>query len=310
MRQKLERILNLVALLLETRRPLTAEEIRSAIRAYDGQSDEAFRRMFERDKEELREMGIPVERVAVDAWEGRDGYRIPREALLEDPDLTPAEAAALSLAAQAWAGQVGGSSPAVAALKLSLGASPGGRPWILPRLEPPDPNFEAMFDAIARRKVVTFAYRRGGGEPPADRTIEPAHLMHRGAWYVAGRDRDRGETRRFKLARIEGRVRVAVGGGPDFERPARDEVEPFRAPWEGEAEDTARVAFEPGTAWWAERRTGAARVSERADGWVELSLPVADRDLFVGWILGFADDAVVLEPDDLRAEVVARLEAL
>lgn len=308
MRQKIERVLNLVALLLDTPRPLPAEEIRGKIHGYEGQSDDAFRRMFERDKEELREMGIPIERVTAGAWE--EGYRIPRDALLEDPGLTPAEAAALSLAALAWAGQVGGASPAVAMLKLSLGASPEAHPWILPRLEAPDPNFEVFFEGIARRKIVTFAYRRGGGEPPAERTVEPAHLVHRGAWYVSGRDRDRGEVRRFKLSRIAGRAHLSPGDGPDFERLGRDQVEPFRAPWEGDAEDSARVAFEPSAVWWVERRTGAKRVGERSDGWVELSLPVADRGQFVSWVLGFANDAVVLEPAGLRSEVVGRLKDL
>ncbi len=68
-----------------------------------------------------------------------------------------------------------------------------------------------------------------------------------------------------------------------------------------------RVAFAPETAWWVERRTGARRLAERDDGWVEMAFPVAERGMFCSWILGFAGDVVVLAPEDLRAEIISRL---
>src|ERR1043166_8345931 len=113
---KIERLLNLVALLLDTRRPLAVGEIREKIPGYDDQSDEAFHRMFERDKNDVRELGFVIEQEDIDAW-GETGYRIrAHEALLEDPGLTPDEVAALSLAAQAWGGGADGS---LGLLKLS-----------------------------------------------------------------------------------------------------------------------------------------------------------------------------------------------
>jgi proteasome accessory factor B len=313
--RKVERLLNLVALLRETRRPLTAEQIRTAL--YPGQSDAAFRRMFERDKEELREIGVPVERVATDAWEVEEGYLIDqREATLPDLGLTPDEHAALWLAAGAWQGQFAGGDAQRAVMKLSslpeAGRASDAPEWIAPRVELASPALPVLLDAIARRKRVSFAYRTGGAGKPAKRDVEPHALTARGGWYLTGFDRRRKAVRHFKLSRIAGDVKVNAGKQPDFEPPPSGSAHISHGPWEGDADATARVAFGPATAWWAERRTAgrARRVEERADGWVVLDIPVADRDVFLTWILGFADDAEVLAPRDLRDTVVSRLEAM
>jgi len=312
---KTERLVNLIALLLETTRPVTPDVIRATIPGYGDQSDVAFRRMFERDKEELRDLGLPLERVSTDVWDVEEGYLIRKEvATLPDIDLAPDERAALLLAAQAWEGQAGPGDPDRAIMKLSLASAssgdeePGAGSWLHARVDASAPVLQKLFDAIARSKRVTFAYRRGGGEAPQKRTVDPYALRHRGAWYLAGFDHLRGEVRHFKLDRISGKVSVAPGRDPDFVPPPDVHSEVPRGPWAGEADVEARVAFSPRAAWWVERRTGGRRVSEREDGWVELTFPVGDRATFLSWILGFADDAEILEPEDLRAEIVARLE--
>lgn len=309
--RKIERLINLIALLMDARRPVAVEAIRRAL--YADQSEVAFHRMFERDKEEVRELGIPVERAPLDAWEVEEGYRIDKgEALLGDPGLSPDEQAALSLAAQAWQ-QGDRAGPPTALLKLSLASgldSGSGGTWILPRVEAGQPNVEALLEAVSRRKRVTFAYRTGGAGEAARRTVDPHALAYRGAWYLAGYDHQRREVRRFKVSRIAGPVAVAPGRDPDFAPPPDAAVGIPRGPWEGEAEVEAVVAFAPKAAWWAERRTGARRVAERPDGWAEVALPVADRENFVSWVLGFGDDAVLESPGDLRADVARALEAL
>lgn len=313
MANKTERLVNLIALLLETRRPLTTDEIRAKIPGY-GDSDVAFKRMFERDKEELREIGLPLERVATDAWEAEEGYLIRKErATLPELDLSADERAALWLAAQAWQGQAVPGDPDRALMKLSLAShaeddDADATGWLQARVDASAPGLATLFDAIARRKKVTFRYRRGGGGEAQERTVDPYALRNRGAWYLAGFDHLRGEVRHFKLDRIDGKIRVAAGKDPDFEPPQDIASAIPRGPWEGEATAEARVAFAPETAWWVERRTGARRLAERDDGWVEMAFPVGDREMFASWILGFAADAVVSEPEDLRAEIVARLE--
>ena len=97
---KLERLLNLTALLLETPRPLSAAEIRHRLGVYPDETD-AFRRAFERDKDDLRAMGVPLEIETVPGVvPAVEGYRIPKDRYyLRDPGLTPDELAALRLAA-------------------------------------------------------------------------------------------------------------------------------------------------------------------------------------------------------------------
>ncbi|MBI4729634.1 MAG: WYL domain-containing protein [Acidobacteria bacterium] len=321
--RKIERLVNLFGLLLETRRPLTVDEIHAKIPAYGGQSDVAFRRMFERDKEELRGMGIPVDRAPTDVWGAEEGYLISkRDALLADPGLTSDERAALWLAARAWGGELGGGNPATALLKLALAggeeageggrADPGAGEWTLPWVDLSEPNLEPLFDAVGRRKRVEFAYRTGGAGVAEARSVDPYALRFRGGWYLTGFDHLRGEIRRFKVARIEGPVRVTPGRAAEFSPPASAEAAgvPGAAPWEGSPELLARVAFSPESAWWAERRTGAQRVVERDDGWVEMDLPVSDTERFAAWILGFAENAEVIGPAEVRAEVIRRLRVL
>ena len=313
MADKTERLVNLIALLLDTRRPLTPEEIRAKIPGY-GASDVAFRRMFERDKEELREIGLPLERVGTDGWDAEEGYLIRRErAVLPELDLTADERAALLLAAQAWQGQAVPGDPERALMKLSLaskdsGAGAGEAGWIRARIDASQPVLSPLFDAIARRKRVTFTYRSRGGGEARERTVDPYALRHRGAWYLAGFDHLRKEIRHFKLDRIGGKVAIRGGKDPDFEVPRDVAAEVPRGPWAIESAEEARVAFAPDPAWWVERRTGARRENERPDGWVEMTFPLSDREMLCSWILGFASDAVVIAPDDLREMVVTRLE--
>ena len=314
---KTERLFNLIALLLDTSRPITPDEIRRKIPGYD-KSDVAFRRMFERDKEELRDLGLPLERVGTDVWEAEEGYRIPKEAAtLPELDLTPDERAALYLAAQAWQGQAVPGDPDRALMKLSLASKAtangsdegdaGG--WLRASVDASSPNLTPLLDAVARRKRVTFLYRGRGGGEAQERTVDPYALRHRGSWYLAGLDHLRNEIRHFKLDRVEGKVGVMGGKDPDFEPPADVKADVPRGPWEVEGSlMEARVAFAPHTAWWVERRTGARRDAEREDGWIEMTFPVSDPEFFCSWIGGFAADVVVLEPEELRAMVVSRLE--
>ena len=308
----LERLVNLVALLLETSRPLTFEEIRSVLPAYVQADRASAKRQFERDKETLRQIGIPVETVATDAWEVEEGYRIPKERYeLPDISFTPDEVAALFVAAHA-PGRDGDAARAFRKLALGAGggvveasdeASPVG-------VDASGPHLGQVADAVSGHRRIRFRYRPVSGRA-GRRDVDAWALVFRGgAWYLVGGDRSRKEPRSFRLSRIDSGIEDAGAGEPPPEG-FRGSEQLRAGPWGlGEPETTARVAFSPKVAWWALGGVPGARTLRTGrDGWTEAEVPAAAGEAFVSWILSFGPDARVLAPRALRAAVVEALEA-
>ncbi len=301
MRNVIERLLNLLAFLLTTGRPVTAAEIRRRVAGYAGPGDDAFRRMFERDKELLRRVGIPLELVDSDGWGLDHGYKIdPDLYRLPDPGLTDQERAALSLAARVV--RLGGGPAASDALLKLGGIGPGGGQEPLGAdLGSSADRLGDLFRAVSERRMVTFQYR------DTDRQIKPYGLAHRrGHWYLVGEGHSG-----MRVFRVDRMGPVTVGGDPDvFARPdgfdLRREIESH--PWETGSDETvmATVRFEPKMAWWAAR---TLHVPLPESGPLVVELPVANVDAFVGWLLSFDDAAVVTDPPDLVEQVVERIEA-
>ncbi|MEV5410703.1 WYL domain-containing protein [Thermopolyspora sp. NPDC052614] len=309
-RRKTERLLNLVICLLATRRPLSAEQIRQAVPGYDRDGDEAFQRMFERDKNELREIGIPIQ-VQRDPWEEEPGYRIVRQAY-ELPEITlePDEAAVLGLAAQVWqraslAGAASGALLKLRAAGVETDESPAG-PLEL-RVDTRDPAFPALWEAVRDRRAVRFDYRAAGSEAVLTRTVEPWGVVsRRGRWYVVGHDRDRDAPRVFRLSRIAGEVKpvgkpgqVVVPEGVDIRAMVgyRDQLV---------AERTAVVRVRQDTCQGL--RQLACAVRPGGDGWDELEVTFVDADRLGAWIASLGADAKVLDPPDVRDAVIRRLK--
>lgn len=307
MQRVIERILNLLAFLLTADRPVTADEIRMTVAGYDQSSDDAWRRMFERDKELLRDLGIPLEMRPTDAWEVEHGYVVPADRYtLPDPGLTDEERAALWLAAQAV--RLGGQAAGPDAL-FKLGGAPltgGGEPLAADLGEDSDALAES-FTAVSEHRLLRFTYRDKA------RVVAPYGLVHRrGHWYVVGAEQSDGGT--VKAFRVDRAEQVAVSGPPDaFERPAT-----FRAgdaipsaAWEAGSEELdAEVRFGPELGWWARRQlTGRSEVSERSDGSVVATMPVANAEAFIGWVLSFDAAAEILAPAGLRQRLVDRVRA-
>ena len=300
---KLERLLNLTALLLETLRPLSAQEIRERLGTYPAETD-AFRRAFERDKDDLRGMGVPLEVQDVPGVVPLvEGYRIPKDRYyLRDPGLTPDELAALRLAASVV--QLDGLSAREGLLKLGglVGDSDGSIGLAVGSL--PGGNVGPLFGAIAAQSPVRFGYK---GEA---RTVDPYRLdFQRGRWYVSGYDHARAGERVFRLDRFE--TPIEVLDGPRFERPSVAVPGVQLEPWQlgaGEATE-ARVLVDAAQAPWIVQHLGAGAVTEeRPDGSVVVTMTVTNRDNFRSFVLTFLDHAEVLAPADLRAEIVAWLE--
>ncbi|MGH3745402.1 MAG: helix-turn-helix transcriptional regulator [Mycobacteriales bacterium] len=306
---KSERLVNLTMALMATSRFVTVEEISRLVDGYDPPggdvTDAAFRRMFERDKEQLRELGIPVETGPVDPLYGDDlGYRIRRSDYALPPlQLEPDEAAALGLAARFWSSAELASASASALRKLAAGGVDAVTPvGFEARVDAADPAFAPLTEAVRARRAVTFPYRRPGADETR-RRLEPWGVVSRRRnWYVVGLDRDRGAERVFRLSRITGPVEFdgdpgayPIPDGVDLRAAVSD-----AAPSEPTA--TARIRLAGGVGTRLRRRgTVAGDV---------LELPYADDERLAEELLGYGPGAVVLEPPSLRDEVVRRLRAL
>ena len=305
MSERLERLINLTATLLATRRPLTLEEL--AERLEPGYPDElaARRRQFERDKETLRELGVPITVEAVDSFGGEQGYRIrPDDYYLPDPGLDPAERAALHLAVTAV--EVGGFDPLDALRKLG-GAEGEGAGQAVASFEL-TPHLGDCFDAVTRRSVLGFSYR---GEP---RRLEPYGILHRfGHWYVVGRDVDRDGPRAFRVDRLDGAP--DVGTPAAFTAPAgidpTDYLSSDPLTYGNDQPIRAHVLVDATRASLVVSSLGdEAVVEHRDDGAVVVALDVVNRDAFRAFVLDLLDHAEVLDPPELRAEIVGWLVAL
>ncbi|MGZ8571177.1 MAG: helix-turn-helix transcriptional regulator [Actinomycetota bacterium] len=311
--QPLERLVNLVALLLDARRPLTFDEIRDRMaEAYEQQDLDTAKRMFERDKGILRDIGVPIEVVATDVWESDQGYLIPKDAYyLPEIAFTPEEISALFVAAHA--GREG--SSAEEAVRKLLSGSEGGilagvSGFALATDGLSEARLTATAEAVVEQRCVRFEYRTSRGVE-GERQVDAFGLAVRGSsWYLVGLDRDRGEIRSFRLSRVSSELADAgAGSAPPEDFRAADHVQV--GPWgPGEPQELARIVFSPGVAWWATKGVqGAEVVGERADGWVEVRVPNGPGDGLASWVLSFGPDALALEPEELRQDVVSRLEA-
>jgi proteasome accessory factor B len=252
-----ERLLNLVICLLGAQRPVSRAALREGIPGYgESASDDAFERMFERDKDELRQMGIPVDTV-VNAQGEVEGYLIDHEAYaMPAVALTPSELAVLGLAGRVWT-EAALTVHAGAALR-KIEATTGDR-WDPPMLVAGRPGtgeeaLPALWEAIRSRSVVSFDYLARGRDSSEARTVEPWATVHRdGAWYLVGLSRERAAGRVFRLSRISGPIRLL---SEISEPPSRAEVEALVA---GIADPPAR-----GTAQARLPDRGAARLRESA----------------------------------------------
>ena len=317
--RKAERLLNLIAFLLETDRPITIQQIQDTVPGYAGQSWDTFKRMFERDKDALREVGIPLELAPVVVrGEQEEGYRIPKERYyLPDLELADEELAALWLAAGLVRLQDPGAAR-TALLKLAGELPPdlerARLSWLSADLGLAVPGLPRAFEAVAERRTITFAYRGRSGEQV--RTLDPYGLVHRkGTWYLVGRDHDRRENRSFRLDRVAGEIRfVSAGPGAEFEAPEGFrpqealEAPPFVGREGGPPAVEALVAFDASTAWWIERTHPWLRLAWGDDGSASARVPVSETAGFVSWLLSLGEGAYLVEPQDLRREVLARLE--
>jgi proteasome accessory factor B len=304
MADRLERLLNLTATLLDTRRPLTLDELAERVEPRYPEDKTARRRQFERDKETLRELGVPITVEAVDGFGAEQAYRInPKDYYLPELSLSDAELAALHLAVTAVRLEGGEGREGLAKLGGLMGEGVEAMAEVAVT-----PGVAALFDAVRRRARITFVHR---GET---RRLEPYGVVLRwGHWYVVGHDVGRDAPRAFRIDRIDGDPEVGAAGsfepppGIDPAKFVRDDPLTY-----GEDRPVvAHVLVDASRAGWVVEQLGEEAVVERrADGAVEVALSVVNRAAFRAWVLDLLDHAEVLGPHELRADLVAWLGAI
>lgn len=304
---KFERLLNLTAALLHTAQPLSASELRQRMAGAYSEDKAAFRRMFERDKADLRAIGVPIQVSTLYRLDPPvEGYRIPAaEYAGRDLRFDPDELAALHLAtnlvrfeggADTGLARLGGAASATGQEEADGGVEAVGE-------LPFHASLSKLVAAAIGRRAVSFLYRGTA------RSVEPWRLsFHRGHWYLVGWDRGQSQERLFRVDRIDGEVQESdaaahpVGEGPDPR---------IIRPWEFGAGEPVevQVLVDADQASWACHRAGVDG-ERRPDGSVIITLQVRDTAALRAFVVEFLEHAEVLHPQWLRAEFVAWLEAL
>ncbi|MCP2265348.1 helix-turn-helix transcriptional regulator [Promicromonospora thailandica] len=325
-----ERLLNLVIALVNTNAAMTKQQVRAAVAGYaDAPSAEAFERMFERDKDMLRALGVPVVTVGTGGHTDELGYRIDQDAYaLPSIDLTPAELGVLSLAAQFWQDKTLQTDITRAMVKLR--AAGAGDPsadalaGLAPSVRAVGDAYGPLMEAIEARRAVTFAYRAAYNGAVLTRHVEPWRIAARdGGWYLMAFDRDRQAPRVFRMSRIESRVRIVGASGayqiPEFEtdvmlgkthgevRQAVVAVRPERA---SALRARAKAVPDGERQAWLDRLPGAGTGSDASGpGWDVLEVPFRSLTGMASEAAGYGAALVVLDPEAVREETVRRLRA-
>ena len=310
--RKSERLMNLLITLLVSRGYVTKQRLREVIPDYKAAaSDDAFERMFDRDKDDLRALGVPIEVGGYDPlFDDEQGYRIVRSAFeLPEISFEADEAAVVGLAARVWqqAGLASATSDALRKLKAAgVEVDREALNVAQPTLAADEPSFEAFWEGVSTRRPVRFGYRTSASAAPSERHLQPWGIVsYRSRWYVVGHDVDRDDQRMFRLSRVVGDVRLE--GPPDsFEVPEGTDIRQLAGRLAPDAaERTAVVRVRSGKALALRHR--AATETAHAEGWDRLEIGFGRLESLAAEVLSHGGDVVVDSPEDLRAVVVERL---
>ena len=307
-----ERQLNLVLALVATPNGLTKDQILGSVQGYSertGGDRRSLEKMFERDKADLREAGIPILTLgAVDDPDDNRGarYTIPKSEydLPDDITFTPSEIAVLNVAAAVWSqGSMSGAAQSALMKIRSLGIEVD-EPIIgfAPRVNLRDPAFPALQRASDKALVVEFSYLKPGEGRPAKRRIEPHALIEfEGRWHVFGHDTARAAERTFLLSRIVGEVFV-TDEPFDLDRRTGAAARARAGLEQLAAHNIAVLEVRPDT-------EAALRLGRRGtfDG-DTAHLPFVDAHVLADELASFGPEVRVLEPASLRELVIERLQ--
>ena len=301
--RKSERLVNLTIALLATKRYLTKSEIFKTVAGYSG-DPEAKDRMFERDKEDLRSLGITIELGSFDPlFEDEAGYRIkPESYALQLRELSPTQIALLSKAAQLWR-EAAFSEPAQSGLRklksIGIDSDFDAIAGITTTPPPTPEQLPEIIEAISDRRRITFEYRDEELKLEV-RTLEPHTLSNSGGhWYITGRDCDRGEARTFRLDRFASAVKLSSHSNAyTFD----SNVAPAES--QRPISKVAQIRIRKGRG--VQLRQSAQILSEDSE-WDLCEIPYFTAEHLIRSVLWCGDDAEVISPAEIRAEIIARL---
>ena len=311
--RKSERLMNVLITLLVSRGYVTKQRLREVIPDYkEAASEDAFERMFDRDKDDLRALGVPIEVGGYDPlFDDEQGYRIVRSAFeLPEISFEADEAAVLGLAARVWQQAGLASATSDALLKLRAAGVEVDREALnvaQPRLAPDEPSFEVFWEGVSTRRPVRFGYRASASAEPSQRHLQPWGIVsYRSRWYVVGHDVDRDDVRMFRLSRVAGDVRLGEG---TFTVPEGTDIRGLASRLAPDTvERTAVLQVRAGRAIALRHRATSETAGD--EGWDRLEIGFGRLESFVDEVLSYGPDAVVEAPEDLRSAVVDRLRAV
>ena len=307
MSRKNERLVNLTIALLATKRYLTKNEIFRNIEGYEG-SAEAKERMFERDKDDLRKLGIQIEVGGLDPlFDDEAGYRIrPESYALSLRNLTPTQVTLLSFAAQAWQDAAFTDLSQQALRKLtSVGVDTDSSqlPVMAPKLIGADENLRSALDALTTLTTIEFDYLNIQGVAQKRQLQVYGVQARKSHWYLIGLDTEKSAIRNFRVDRIRGEV-TSIGKSQSYEIPANFEISELEPAIET---PLAVLQVRPGAGYQLRRM---ATTVETSDDWDLIEVPIFDLEFITSLVLWHGDDVIVSSPLQLRNAVVSSLEKL
>ncbi|MFC6355613.1 helix-turn-helix transcriptional regulator [Luethyella okanaganae] len=312
-----ERLFSLVLALLASENGLSKAEILSTVQGYRQRykragSNQSLERQFERDKDDIRELGIPLETIDAPDRPGDNQslrYLIPKGLYDLPPDIvfSPEEVTLLGLAAAVWReGSLSAESRRALTKLRSLGVE-SNEPIIgyAPRLRVRESAFEPLSQALDRHQIVRFHYLKPGESAPRLRTVAPhAVVLHEGRWHLYAIDQDARASRTFLLSRIVDDVVTVVGGSFDPPEPGQAEraLSELEAVWRS---NLAEIEIRAGSdaAVRLNRRYGTGSASNE-----RLTFNYSDANILADELTSYGPEVRVLSPDSLRAAVRARLQ--
>jgi proteasome accessory factor B len=299
--EKNERLVNLTIALLATKKFLTKAQIFKAVVGYEG-SSEATDRMFERDKEELRSLGIEIEMKSIDPlFEDEIGYRIlPERFRFNIGEVTGEELALMALASEAWKESALADvalSTSVRLQSLGINADFSELP-LAPTIANVPSNITEILEAIDANKVIKFEYLNLNNEAEA-KEVAPLGIYSQNArWYLFALDLGKQEQRSYRLDRIEGEIK----------RSAKNFVKPeFRLP--SSHFPHCEVLMKVRRDHASELTLNSELVAEDAD-WMTYKRNFISENVAISEILRFSSDVIALQPISVVSGVTGALSRM